>query len=754
MTCITEGKRSSKLFLMVLLWSSLQSAINSFAPKARRVIQSHSKLFMRGVEPGNLFLMRNAEDGLIENNVFTGWIDTDLNEKGLSEVDEAAVLMLKSGYSIDVTYTSLLKRAIRTSILLNVGLSQLYKPIVKHWKLNERCYGALEGRSKSETAKEFGESTVQAIRTEIYVSPPPLNPDHPHWHGNDRTYGDIPPGDLPRGESLKQTMDRAAQYFNEVIKKDIKNGKNVMVVAHANSLRGIVRELEQISDQEAKDLVYFPRAIPLVYKFNKKMEPIIGKGSIKPFSGVFMEDDEVITKAIEREFKYASSVPGMAMVATTPIEANPDPLSNAPAAKGSKTQFDNVLNTLSSYERFMNIASTYADTKELQTSHSYDVINVTNVRKASQGPKKKEDARLVIIRHGKTGYNRLGVFTGWEDAPLIDSGRAEARKAGQLLKLHGVEFDVVYTSWLSRAVETAYIVMNELDDLWLPIIKSWRLNERMYGALTGMSKNMIKEKHGEKQFKIWRKSYDVPPPPVTSYSASYPGNDERYVKNAAEIDLRYSAFESFLRSISLKKFQLHKKFPKSESLKDCMDRTIPYYKNVIEPEALDKGKTVLIASSENAIRGLLMHLMNIPPNRVNEIEIPNGLPLVFDLKTRSVRLLDDGVERNDPLGMWTEYNFGASPDLLFRPCGTPDEDMQVGEGEEAEDSDSCFLYHVNGKTFKHDPIIRLDTEAEANVRSRSQKLDTDFMNTASKANEEKTSMSKNGLGVTNENVQY
>lgn len=109
--------------------------------------------------------MRNAEDGLIENNVFTGWIDTDLNEKGLSEVDEAAVLMLKSGYSIDVTYTSLLKRAIRTSILLNVGLSQLYKPIVKHWKLNERCYGALEGRSKSETAKEFGESTVQAIRT-------------------------------------------------------------------------------------------------------------------------------------------------------------------------------------------------------------------------------------------------------------------------------------------------------------------------------------------------------------------------------------------------------------------------------------------------------------------------------------------------------------------------------------------------------------------------------------------------------------
>ena len=108
--------------------------------------------------------MRNAEDGLIDSNVFTGWIDTDLNQKGLDEVDEAAVLMLKSGYSIDVTYTSTLKRAIRTAILLNVGLSQLYKPIIKSWKLNERCYGALEGKNKADTAKEFGASTVQAIR--------------------------------------------------------------------------------------------------------------------------------------------------------------------------------------------------------------------------------------------------------------------------------------------------------------------------------------------------------------------------------------------------------------------------------------------------------------------------------------------------------------------------------------------------------------------------------------------------------------
>ena len=121
----------------------------------------------------------------------------------------------------------------------------------------------------------------------------------------------------------------------------------------------------------------------------------------------------------------------------------------------------------------------------------------------------RRDSVIVIIRHGKTQHNKLGLFTGWEDAPLADEGVEEAREAGRLLKLHGFEFDVVYTSWLSRALETAWHVMDEMDALWLPIIKTWRLNERMYGQLTGLSKLMVKQRHGEKQFKAWRRGYDV-----------------------------------------------------------------------------------------------------------------------------------------------------------------------------------------------------------------------------------------------------
>ena len=117
----------------------------------------------------------------------------------------------------------------------------------------------------------------------------------------------------------------------------------------------------------------------------------------------------------------------------------------------------------------------------------------------------RKDAVIVIIRHGKTSNNKLGLFTGWEDAPLADEGRDEARAAGKLLKQHGFEFDVVYTSWLSRAIETAWLVLDELDSLWLPIIKSWRLNERMYGELTGLSKKMVSQKHGQAQFMKWRR---------------------------------------------------------------------------------------------------------------------------------------------------------------------------------------------------------------------------------------------------------
>jgi 2,3-bisphosphoglycerate-dependent phosphoglycerate mutase len=251
---------------------------------------------------------------------------------------------------------------------------------------------------------------------------------------------------------------------------------------------------------------------------------------------------------------------------------------------------------------------------------------------------------------------------------------------------------VVYTSWLSRAIETAWLVLDELDLLWLPIIKTWRLNERMYGALTGLSKQMVAQRHGDETLKKWRRGYADRPPAISSFSSIYPGNDDRYVSNV--VDVRYSVFESLIRSIGDGKLELHRKFPKTESLKDCMQRTIPYYVDKIVPDSIAQGKNVLIASSENAIRGLLMHLCEIPWNRIHEVEIPTGLPLVFNVEKKCIQLLDDGLHdfSLDPLA---RYDFGTSPELLFKPCG--------------EDADSCYL-GGDGKSYAWDPVIRLPLE--------------------------------------------
>lgn len=180
---------------------------------------------------------------------------------------------------------------------------------------------------------------------------------------------------------------------------------------------------------------------------------------------------------------------------------------------------------------------------------------------------------------------------------------------------------------------------------------------------------MVKQRHGEKQFKAWRRGYDTPPPPVSSFSKHYPGNDRRYEKYLN--DIRFSVRESVIHSIEKGKVSLHRKFPKSESLKDCMDRTIPFYTERIVPEAINQGKRVLISSSENAIRGLLMHLCEIPKDKIADLEIPNGLPIIYDLKSKCIKLLDDGTGR-DPLEV---HNFGKAASYLFRPCENPDGSM-------------------------------------------------------------------------------
>ncbi len=296
----------------------------------------------------------------------------------------------------------------------------------------------------------------------------------------------------------------------------------------------------------------------------------------------------------------------------------------------------------------------------------------------------------------------MGLFTGWEDAPLANEGRDEASQAGKLLRRHGVQFDIVYTSWLSRAIETAWLALNELDLLWVPIVKTWRLNERMYGALTGLSKKMVRQQYGHTQFTLWRRSYETRPPEISSFSHFYPGNDDRYVNYVADVEI--SIFESLIRSLAHGKLEIHRQFPKSESLKDCMDRTIPYFKKTILPRMKDKGQPkVLIASSENAIRGLLMHLCDITPDRIQDVEIPTGLPLLFDWKAKRIRLFDDGDDKSP----FEKYDFGKAPELLFKPV-IPGVRVVSNKGHEvtnASKDDDSYLY---------DPIIWLPDKSTSN----------------------------------------
>ena len=198
---------------------------------------------------------------------------------------------------------------------------------------------------------------------------------------------------------------------------------------------------------------------------------------------------------------------------------------------------------------------------------------------------------------------------------------------------------------------------------------------------------------GDLQFRAWRRGYSVRPPPVSPFSLYYPGNDDRYIKYVD--DIRVSFTQTIVRSLLNRRFELHRKFPQSESLKDCMQRTIPYYTGTIMPQGLTKGKRVMVASSENAIRGLLMHLCEIPPHRIHEIDIPNSLPMVYDPVKKCIRVLDDGEEAADDFyNPLRRFSFGQSPELIFKPC------------DYASGSDQCFIGE-NGVSYSYDPIIRL-----------------------------------------------
>jgi 2,3-bisphosphoglycerate-dependent phosphoglycerate mutase len=210
---------------------------------------------------------------------------------------------------------------------------------------------------------------------------------------------------------------------------------------------------------------------------------------------------------------------------------------------------------------------------------------------------------LVLLRHGQSQWNLENRFTGWWDVDLSDQGIAEARAAGALMRDKGVDFDCCFTSVLTRAIRTLHLALHEMDRLWLPVAKDWRLNERHYGGLTGLNKQEMIDKVGESQVKIWRRSYDIPPPDLPDDSPYDVRSDRRY----AGIGV-----------------------PRTESLKDTIARTLPYYEAEIAP-ALKAGKRVLISAHGNSLRGIIKHLSNIGDDEIVGLEIPTGQPIVYEL---------------------------------------------------------------------------------------------------------------------------
>ena len=214
--------------------------------------------------------------------------------------------------------------------------------------------------------------------------------------------------------------------------------------------------------------------------------------------------------------------------------------------------------------------------------------------------------KVVLLRHGQSTWNLENRFTGWTDVDLTDQGVREAERSAELLRDGGFEFDIAYTSVLKRAIRTLWIVMDKMDLMWLPVVRHWKLNERHYGALQGLNKSETAELHGERQVQVWRRSYDIPPPPLGDDDERYPGHDRRYAALSPE------------------------ELPRAESLHDTVERFLPYWHGKIAPEIL-AGKRVLIVAHGNSLRALVKYLDGMTDDEIVGLNIPTGIPLVYEL---------------------------------------------------------------------------------------------------------------------------
>ena len=421
------------------------------------------------MEPGTLILVRHGESEWNANKTFTGWADPDLSEQGVRETEHAARLLLAGGYDIDVVFTSRLTRAIRSVWIILVEMNQVYIPVFKSWRLNERMYGALTGLCKKDTAEQLGAELVQSWRGSLRSRPPSVTVQDYHWPGRDRRYSDLSMEQIPLTESLLDCMERTKPTWDDKIKWELRMGRNVMVVAHANTLRGLVKLIDNIGDEEIQE-VALPTGIPIVYKFDRNMNPLKQEGNFlsqKHMKGVFLEKPGELKEALKKELEWCAQVPGYTRTMTrsksvmTPVERalsklkaekelgkwagqfiDPNVVEEDDGSDGNQGKpisFEDAtwkvgLQELEEGEQFDPDGTFHEDTDSI-LSEDYDeeeVVYPTFISNRSPclenmpsqsvlniGPVPiRKDATIVLIRHGKTEHNKLGLFTGWEDAPL------------------------------------------------------------------------------------------------------------------------------------------------------------------------------------------------------------------------------------------------------------------------------------------------------------------------------------------------
>ena len=429
-------------------------------------------------------MLRCGQSEFNVNQTFTGWMDPDLTEEGVRECEHAARLLLAEGYEPDVVYTSRLTRAVKSVWTLLEGLDALYTPVFKTYRLNQRCYGSLEGLSKKDTAKEFGQEVVNAWRNSLKARPPPIKDTDPNYHGHDRRYSDILPERIPDTESLLDCQERARPLWQYKIKQDIAKGKTVLVVAHRDTLRGLAKVIDGISNEDIRD-VAIPNGVPFVYRFDKDMNPLEPpEGSLSQLhtSASYLEKPGLLQKALKKEEVWMSSIPGVDSAHVSKRAATMEESLNRLRVEQSlvdetdeSTYIDEegdvvkltrraAATTTEAEERWSDDPSEFEEYDFFAGEEKMDVpVNMLPLSAVNEESKAQDDAVVVLIRHGRTPHNNLGLFTGWEDPPLAEDGVEDAKNAGRLLKKHGFEFDVVYTSWLTRAIQTAFYVIDELD---------------------------------------------------------------------------------------------------------------------------------------------------------------------------------------------------------------------------------------------------------------------------------------------------